>query len=85
MEILSLFWYSQIGKIIKWSFCEEFQTKVRHNSSIQLGVIRTFLSPGIYLGLKVLGHIGSNNQTRKIVTIHKDFQLYQIYISDFLC
>ena len=31
----------------------------------------------------VLAHFDSKNQPRKIVKSHKDFELYQIFMSDF--
>ena len=35
--------------------------------------------------LGVLGHFGSKNKKRKIVTIHKNFELQQAFMYNFLC
>ena len=44
-------------------------------SSIQIESIGTFWPPRIILGLRGLEHFGLKNKTRKIVKIHKDFEL----------
>ena len=49
--------------------------RLYYKSSIQLGGTRTFCPLGIFLGLGVLEHFGSKNQTREIVMIHKKFEL----------
>ena len=54
-------------------------------SSIQLEGIRKSCPPGTFLDLGVLGHFGTEIKTRKIVKIHKDFELYQVFMYNFLC
>ena len=44
-------------------------------SSIQLGGIGKFCPFGIFFNMGVLIHFELKNQTRKIITIHKDFEL----------
>ena len=39
---------------------------------------------GVLLGLGVLGHFGLKNKTRKIVKIHKDFELQHIVMYSFV-
>ena len=34
------------------------------------------------LGLEVLGHFGSKSQRRKIATIHKMFELLQVFMNN---
>ena len=48
------------------------------------GVLKHFL-PGIYFDLDILKHFELKNQTRKIVTIKKKFELYQAFMYNFLC
>ena len=43
------------------------------------------LPRGVFLGLRVLGHFVLQNQTKKIVKIHKDFVLLQVFVYKFLC
>ena len=43
-----------------------------------------FVPWGIF-GLGVLGKFNSKNQTRKIVKIDKNFELYQVFMSNCLC
>ena len=52
---------------------------------IQLGGIETFSPLATYFDLGVLKHFELKNQTRKIVTIHKDFEPYQVFMYNFLC
>ena len=42
---------------------------------MQIGSIRTFCPPGVFLGLGVLAHFVLKNKTKKIVKIQKDFEL----------
>lgn len=43
-------------------------------------VIMIFFHLGHILGLGASGHFGLENQTRKVVIIHKDFELYQVFM-----
>ena len=40
-----------------------------------LGVLTHFAPPGLFLDLGLLAHFCSKNQIKKIVKIHKDFEL----------
>ena len=42
--------------------------------------IMTFFHLRHILGLGTSGHFGLENQTRKVVIIHKDFELYQVFM-----
>ena len=33
----------------------------------------------------LLGYLGPKNRSKKISKIHKDFELYQLYMHNFLC
>ena len=37
-------------------------------------------SPGIFLGLEVLGHFRLKNQTRKIGKVHEGFELHHVFL-----
>ena len=52
-----------------------------NESNILLGVLALFVPWGIF-GLE--DKLGSKNPTRKIVKIHKNFELYQAFMYNFL-
>ena len=53
--------------------------KTRH-SFMQITGIRTFCLLGHILGLGVLRYSGLKNQTRKINKIHRNFELFQVFM-----
>ena len=68
----NIIWYNPtFSKNVKPILRNNFYTywiniSVETSSSIQLGSIMTFCPPRAFLGLEVLGHFGSKNQTKKI-------------------
>ena len=71
-------------QIARKAFCKSLFI-VSNSSSIQIGTVMTFCPPRVFLGLRALEHFGLKNQTRKIVKIHKNFELQQVFMYKFLC
>ena len=40
--------------------------------------------PGVFLVLGILQNFGSENQTREVVAIHKNFELSQVFMDNYL-
>ena len=69
--------------VFQLNFCFGFVIFYNH-SSIQVEGIRKFCLLGYFLTWGYLDFLGPKNQTRKINEVHKAFELYQVFICNFL-
>ena len=49
-----------------------------------MGVLAHFFSC-VFLGLGVLAHFSTKIKQEKLLKTHKDFELYQVFMYNFLC